>query len=569
MTRRFDAVLDADVLIAGGGAAGLRAAAAALECGARVMLCSKKQPGSGGSTFLYPGGSIGMNAITHPETGDSPEIFYREILSAGQGALKKELAEILAERCTDEFRALEAQGVRFRRNADGSYRSVVPCFGRLLRGANADVADYRRALLRGAQGAEVLAGTSVLSLVVQDGVCCGAVAEDVGGRLLLLRAGAVIFATGGGADLLDFAESSCDLSADGCAMAYLAGVPLVNLEFIQFAPAIVHPLALASFWPKALASPFTLTNGREEAFLERYLPPGISMEQGLFARTHDDPFSASNEGRFFDVALFEEWRAGRACAHGGLRIRFSREGLARNPYPFTSAWAQGLERSGADLFGAGCEILPSAFACNGGILTGTEAETALPGLYAAGEAAGGMHGADRLGGNAMAATQVFGGVAGTAAAAFARRNPSAAQPEAALQQLEQALTGGGVTLRPEELTHAVRSILYKCGSLGRTQLRCAEGLALLKRMRARVNPAAALYEGRRVQPAASAWHRLLMAINMLSTMQARRESRGAHYRVDCPQRLPCYHGYFLVRRNEGGPELEFVPTQETEPEKGD
>lgn len=558
---KIEAVLETDVLVIGAGAAGLQAAGTALRQGVRVLLCTKKAVGSGGSTFLYPGGSIGMNAITHPETGDTEETFYGEMLAAGDGALIPELTRILAESCTSEFREMEQKGVSFRRNTDGSYCSVVPCFGRLPRGGNAPVAGYRQALLRYASGATWLPNTTILSLVTQSGICCGAVAADACGQLLLIRAGAVVLATGGAADLFRYAESSCDLAGDGCAMAYLAGVPLINLEFVQFAPAIVWPVPCASFWTKALLSPFTLTNQLGERFLPRYLPQQESLDACIQGRVHDDPFSVSNSGRYFDIALFEEWRAGRACAHGGLHIQFEANGLAENPYPFTASWKSGLLDVGVDVCRDGCEILPHAFACNGGVVINQHGGTALPGLYAAGETAGGPHGADRIGGSAMAAALVFGRLAGKAAAAFSFAHPSAAEKTSALHQLmSQCDTGYGAG-DSTKITDEIRNVMWKCSSLARTESRCNEGLSLLMALEHSINPTASLSNGVMPQKIIPTWHRLLMAKNILKAVQFRKESRGAHYRADFPRRSSAYSGYTLVQHQNGVPMLQFVPNE--------
>ncbi len=543
----------ADVLVIGGGAAGLRAAAEAAALGTSVTLCSKSTLGTGGSTFLYPYGSIGINAITHPETGDNVDRFFQEIIEAGGGAVQEDLAWILAEQATDRFIELEKRGVRFKRGEDGGYRSVIPCFGKRMRGANANVIEYRNALLSWirAEGVCVLEHTAALELIAQDGVCHGAILSDSKGKVTILWATATIIATGGNAGSFAYAESSPECCGESYAMAYDAGARLINLEFIQFAPAIVWPMPLGPFLNKALLSGFTLENKNGEQFLRRYIPNEINPCECIADRVHDDPFSSSNRGKYFDIALYEEWRIGKACEHGGLRICFDRRMLRDNPYPFVMEWAEDLNRRGVDPFGEGFEILPHAFSCNGGVLIDCNAQTDVAGLFAAGEAAGGMHGADRLGGNAMAATQVFGRIAGANAAQYASR--SSARPlDSALKVFSQLMMDadtGNAPMDCEEASARLKRILWQGASLCRSEERIDEALNELRIIAREVNPAASIREGTAPQAAFALKHQLTSTELTLRAVRLRQESRGAHYRGDHPIPDQRYCGYFTLRRD--------------------
>lgn len=547
-------ICDTDVLVVGGGAAGIRAAIAARRKRASVLLCSKVKIGCGGSTF-YPGmESIGYSAITHPEAGDSEEQFYHEILQAASGAADPALARVLAWESTPRFRQLEESGVAFRRAEDGGYLSVVPCFGQLPRGANAPVASYRDALWRQlmASGASVRAGVTMLALVTQGEVCCGAVGLDELGKLAYFRAKATILATGGASSLYQYSLSTPVQTGDGYVMAYDCGARLVNLEFIQFGLGLTWPIPKMDFWSKSLLTCPTITNRFGEEFLPRYLPRHLSVGDCLTARVHDDPFSTTNGGHYLDIALFEEARKGNAMPSGGLHLRFDKASLLQDRQPYTKLWLQQMEQAHIDLFEEGIDVLPHAFAFNGGIYINPDAGTGIPGLFAAGETAGGPHGANRLGGNAMAATQVFGQLAGENAAGFALASPrSHLTSEELTLQLQEKFDRGGGIVGVSAMLAEVRAIMWRCGSLVREESRCEEGLEQLERLSRSFSLWRHLRDNVDVRGAASLYSCLTLSRLLLELIRYRRESRGPHCRLDYPRPNREYQGFLSAQKQDG------------------
>lgn len=543
---------DVDILVIGGGAAGLRAAAEAARDGGKVVLCTKKKIGTSGSTFFPGMEAIGMNAINHPEVGDSEEEFFNEVIDAGLGAADENLARILVDRCTSEFHTLEEYGVEFKRKTDGSYLSVVPCYGRLLRGSPATVTSYRDALWKMLMqsGANVRTGICMLSLVVVEGKCFGAVGWDEQNKLAFFRAKATILATGGASSIYEYSLSTPDQTGDGYVMAYNSGASLMNLEFIQFGFGLTWPVPHLDFWSKCLSSIPEITNRFGKKILPDYLPKDISEKDCLVARVHDDPFSSSGIGQYLDIAMYEEWRKGNAMDSGGIRVRFDKGMVLQDDNEFTSMWIQRMEEDHVDIFGEGADVMPQAHCFNGGVYIGSHAEViGIKGLFAAGEAAGGPHGANRLGGNAMAATQVFGAIAGASASQYAADQESPCiSDQWIFRDLKKTYdTGEGLVDIPATMT-AVRQIMWRFAGIVRSEERCREGLEKIQEIERTFNPWQHFLQNKDSRKAVDLYSYLCLSKMLLEIMRYRKESRGPHFRLDYPDMDPEWKGFVTIKK---------------------
>ncbi len=546
-------VCDTDVLIIGSGGAGIKAALKAAKSGAKVLLCSKKRFSQSGATF-YPTlqNFGGMNAVTRRDLGDSEEQLLAEIIAAGDGAADEKLARVLAEGCTPAFRELEDEyGLSFLKDKTGQYASVVCCFGQYERGGCTPMPQFKQTMWRHLMlaGVQVRSGVDAACLVLEGNRCVGAVALDELNQLVFLRAKATVLCTGGSCGIYQYSLATDDLTGDGYTMALDAGAELVNMEFIQFIPGLTAPITKFLFQQRGLEFMPELKNRLGEDFLPSYLPAGLSREECLRERSTHGPFSTAVVGRYFDIALYEEWRAGRAFDNGGLMLRYPTSIRQDQRYAIKSllAW---LEQYEVDSVNDGFCLIPHAQGFNGGIHIQENANAGIPGLFAAGETAGGPHGADRLGGNAIAAGQVFGSIAGTSAAAYAasRQQPDTNAAEAYAQMHSRISNVRGGCVDIAVMRKKIRRIMWENGAICRSERRCEEGLTDIHRMMASFNAIQQMESGQTGRQVLALYNDLRMAEILLSVMERRKESRGPHYRLDFPDKDPEMNGYIAVKK---------------------
>ena len=468
--------IDTQVLVIGSGGGGIKASLEAAGRGAEVLLVSEQSFGTSGSTF-YPGvPGWGMCCVLFE--GDSEEKYLEEILEAGQGAADPKLSKIIAGEATNRFKELEGYGLEFNKTQDGEYASVIPCFGKTLRGsATYGIDKIRKVMWKQLMksGVKVRQNVTAVCLVVKDGACCGAVVIDETNSLCFIRAKATVLATGGACGLYKYSLATKEQTGDGYRMALEAGARLINLEFIQFIPGITKPVSKTLFQEKNLDTFPKITNKDGKEFLYDYLPADVTMEQCLTERAKHGPFTNIDCSRYMDIAMIEEWRAGRAFPEGGLHMQYPESVLEDKRLSITS-WLEWMSSKGIDVVNEGFDMLPHAQGFNGGIYIDENASTGVPGLFAAGETAGGPHGADRLGGAAIAATQVFGKIAGGSAAEYAQK---AKMPDVSEQFAQECLIetigtkGGGIT-DIDAAMEQIKTIMWDCGSIVRSAAQLRE-----------------------------------------------------------------------------------------------
>lgn len=555
---------ETDVLIIGSGGAGIKAAIKAAEQGAQVLLVGKFTFGRTGATF-YPGTpGWGMQAVIHE--GDTVDTFYEEILEAGAGMADPLLARILAEKSTEAFHELESYGLQFERHEDGRYKGVIPCFGKRLRGSSTLGMDrIRKALWLQVQKRAVLLRqrVSVIALIKKDDRICGAVALDEQDELFYIAAKAIVLATGGACDLYQYALATPDETGDGYAMALQIGASLINIEFIQFIPGLVWPVKKKLFQEKNLDTLPVFTNRFGEDVIRKYLPSTYTVEQCLTERAKHGPFTTSDVSFYVDVALYEEAIRGHTLPSGGIHVQYGKQVLADDRW-FIKNWLSWMQNMGVKPVEEGFDIIPHAQCFNGGIAIDEKTNTGIAGLYAAGEAAGGAHGADRLGGAAIAATQVFGSIAGAESAIFAAQQKTIVPlsdrdlKKALEEQFDRA--GGGL-INIQEAMAEVRRIMWQCGAIVRSEDRCKEGLARIAAIESAFNPIRHYENRTAIRHVAALNSMILTSKAILTAIQERRESRGPHYREDYPFPQQAYEN--RIRLHKEGPRLitEKYPVQ--------
>jgi len=533
--------IDTDILIVGAGGAGMYAALSAVRNGAeRVLLADKSLVGRGGATVMA---QMTVAAALAEEGEDDPDLHLADTLEAGRGLCVEPLAGALCEDAPARIHEMEEWRVGWARRDTGRIAQVTApghsrprcCYVDFLNTGPAVAATLRR---RVAQVSAIrrVSNLTVTDLVTSGGEIAGAVGLDLSeGRAVTIAAEAVIIATGGLTRLYRRSSASANMGGDGYALALGAGAELIDMEFVQFFP-IGHLAPRLVGMDPIMWDPFRyklggrLLDGAGNEFLARY----GSDEAGAYTTPRD----------IATYAITKEVAAGRDSPHGGVYLSFEH-------VPHTALEAafgpviDRLARHGIDLTKAPIEVSPIAHYHMGGIAVDTRMASRVPGLYAAGEAAGGANGANRLSGNAIPEALAFGERAGRFAAAYAAGRRPVAWPRDldAVGRIAKAAEGRRGVAAAAELLEGLRAVMQEDVGPFRDAAGLSRALARLRDMRAEL-PALAIAPGRACNPALADWFELragLVAAEAVAVAAlARSESRGAHQRDDFPATDPAW-----------------------------
>jgi succinate dehydrogenase/fumarate reductase flavoprotein subunit len=521
--------IETDVLVVGGGGAAARAALAACEAGARTTIAVKGWFGwtglrgagaTGCGVAPWWGYSAGRGVPGKPD--EETELNVALILQAGLGMADPALVRSMVAGQDEARRDLERLGAVVAGGFSTSDRrrlvQVMPGLAYHVRASQAAVLDH----------------TMVTDLLMKDGACVGAVALDERrGEVALISAKATVLVTGGDAQLYMYnCHPSC-MTGDGYAMAYRVGARLINMEYMQAFLGTVRP-SLNLLWggwswrryPRVL-------NGRREDILPAYLPAGITVEQCLWERGGHNPFSTRDRAsRYLDVAIVKEVLAGQSAPYLGCYV----EGI--DPERVSPEHREWMRYRGIDL-AAPLEVSSVHQCSDGGLYISENAATSVPGLYAAGEVAAGMHGADRLGGHMMVNSQVFGARAGREAAALARARDTTRLGDsvtgAALERIESLRSARG-DLAPSRLLTMLQRSAWDNMLTVRHAGGLTETLRLVQQLRAESLPRLSVTTAGDLIRALELQNLLHVAEMVGRAALLRTESRGGHYREDYPKR---------------------------------
>jgi succinate dehydrogenase/fumarate reductase flavoprotein subunit len=520
-----------DVLVIGGGLAAMRAGLASAATGARTGLMLKGVLGQSGSSAIAGGGLAAvMNVRDVPE--DNVERHFADTLAAGDYVNDPDLVRELVTHAGEAIRELEGVGAQFVRKADGDievFLAPAHTARRSVRVQGGGTAQLIGPLVEHvkAQPIDIAEKTSALEILRVAGRAAGVLAVNEAG-LVLVRAKAVVLACGGAGRIYPLTSNMVESTGDGYGMALRLGLALTGMEFVQFTPT-----ALA--YPKELEGTSTggvllglagtrLWNSRDERFMERYDP--VRKEASTRA--------------ILSRAIQTEVVEGRGSPHGGVFLDLTRndaETLERLAAPFMKK----LGPHGIDIRHQAIEIAPAVHYFMGGVEINPRTETALEGLYAAGEVAGGVQGSNRLSSNSLSDVNVFGRIAGSRAAEHAARHSAVVDwrllEDAAEDALGDARAQGGRRSGPElERMHAkLKQIMFAHAGLVRDVEAMTRGIAALAGLRDELEARASVADG------GLARHyelRNMIAVGEAVTRSAlyREESRGAHFRSDFPDR---------------------------------
>ena len=558
--------LQADVLVVGGGGAASRAALSARQAGADVLVLAKAPLGVGGSTVHGASEIMSMGASGFGDRADGPEVHYRDTMAAARGFIDPKLVRALAEDAPARIRDLIDYGVPFDRAGQGAVHGARPGEERDFKLIRSDFGSYARAMgVSGktgkafvaalaeqaqARGVRVRAPAGLVDLLFDArGRAAGVLAYDAqAARWLVARARAVILGTGGAHGLFSQQVSTAEMTGDGQAACWRAGAELVNMEFHQFGPALVHPYVQLFSKACFVLHPRMLdANGRE--FLQDYLPPGTTAQEVYDEKVF--PFTISNASRWIDIAIAREIAAGRGTERGTVHFSFAHvpaEKIERT-MPNTARW---MRERGVDpqreLLDVGI-----AFQClNGGVrMVDDGARTSLPGVHVIGELAGGVRGPDRPGGNSLAEGQVFGHRAGVAAAQDARSSegPGPVAADAVVERLARAMRPNKA-VASRLLAASLRETMQRDALVEKSEAGLDRALGLAREIESML--ATGSNADKATLPEALTLENMATTARIiLHACRERRESRSGHYRTDHPERDDARFGTAWAMRREG------------------
>ncbi|MCC6534404.1 MAG: FAD-binding protein [Burkholderiales bacterium] len=556
----------ADVLIAGSGAAGMRAAIAAHDAGAKVVLLAKG-PRRANHTRMSGGR---YNAVSGANAQDSVEAFYRDTVDSGMGINDHELARILADEAMQRAYDLESYGLAWDRTEARKYYLSMTGGGTFVRtlGSIDEGIGITEVMLHQlhARSVPIRDFHMLVDVVVgRDGRVAGALALDLSrGVWRYYRCPSVIIATGGTSQLYETSSGPAINTGDGIAIALRAGAELVDIEFMQFIP--------ISFVSPPSARGYTLTEPAHYGM--RHFDPQaeaahlVNNKGERFVLAHDP---VRKEGSTRDVlarAIMIEILAGRGTPEGGVLMLPDKavfEAFLKERPTYVKRLLENYGEAQARLE-APIAVTPSALYTLGGVRIDPWCRSRVPGLYAAGEAAGGVHGANRLGGSSMPDIQVFGRRAGMAAAEEAKaRGPVAAadgvsEARARAAALEACMQRSG-GMRPVEVKKRVQKLMWDHVGLVRSGPKMEQTLRAFGDIRSQVLPAIKVTGASRILN--REWMEYLELENMLDIAEAmvassllRKETRGAHYRTDYPELDPHWTANVWVRREGAATKVE-------------
>jgi succinate dehydrogenase/fumarate reductase flavoprotein subunit len=548
-------VAETDVIVVGGGGAATRAAVSAAQSGARVIMLAKAPVGQGGSTVHGASEIMSMGASGYGRAEDGPEVHYQDTMQAAAGFIDPKLVRVLAEDAPARIRDLIDWGVPFDRTAAGDYKLIQSDFGSYARalGVSGKTGKaFVETLVKQARqhGVETRAPVALVDLLRNtDGTVTGVLGLDLSmRRLVLVSARAVILGTGGAHGLFSQQVSTAEMTGDGQAICFRHGAELVNMEFHQFGPALVHPYVQLFSKSCFILHP-RMINRLEHEFLADYLPAGMTAAEAMDEKVF--PFTISNASRYVDIAIASEIAQGRGTERGAVFFSFAHvppERLAAT-IPNTSSWmaAKGLDPQ-RDLLEVGI-----AFQClNGGVnMVGEDARTSIDGLYVIGEMAGGVRGPDRPGGNSLAEGQVFGHRAGVGAARYASERGELGQlnAEPVANRIERALKPNAA-FDAERQAGELRAAMQKHCLVEKDAAGLTRALDLAKQIREQ----GAIGGGASPDTVLSALTVDNMATTAYMILEAclnRKESRSSHFRVDYPERNDATFGHAISLQRDG------------------
>jgi succinate dehydrogenase flavoprotein subunit len=551
-----------DVLVIGAGGAGLRAAIASAEQGARTALVCKSLLGKA-HTVMAEGGIAASLGNVAPD--DNWRVHFQDTMFGGKYLNNWHMAELHAREAPDRVRELEQWGAVFDRTPDRKMSQRAfggHTYRRLVHIGDRTGLELLRTLQDKAvhEGIDVFMECTITRLLRDGDRVCGAFGYwRASGEFVVFAAPAVVLATGGAGKCWRITSNSWESTGDGQALAYEAGAELIDMEFVQF-----HPTGMV--WPPGVIGLLVteavrgeggiLRNANGERFMERYDPKRLELAtRDVVAR-----------------AIYTEVKEGRGTPHGGVLLDISHLPAATVRSKLPSMYDQFMELAGVDITRGPMDVGPTCHYFMGGVRVDAETgASTVPGLFATGECSGGMNGANRLGGNSLSDLLVFGRRIGDGAARYGAEAPAPqiddAQPADAAAEMTCHLTGPGDE-DPYRLHAELQTTMHEDVGIFRDEAGLTSAVARLDELERRAADARSPSSTTVYNPG---WHLCRDLRNMVIVSQAvaraallRQESRGGQSRLD----YPAYDDFWgehniVVRKEAEGMRVEPKPVVKT------
>ncbi|HEX7065750.1 MAG TPA: FAD-binding protein [Bacillales bacterium] len=528
-----------DVLVIGSGAAGMMAARAASDSGAEVIIADKSLVGRGGATVLA---QMTVAVALGEAEEDSPGIHFEDTMEGARGLADPEIVKTIVDRAPEVILEVEGYGVRWAKTEEGKRSQVIsPGHSRkrcvyvdILNTGGATSKGLRKAIWRD-EKIKRLKNVVITRLVQHEGKVVGAVGFSMEDMVPVgISASRVILATGGLTEVYERNSASTNMTGDGFLLAAMAGAELQNMEMVQFFP-IAHLYPPLVGIDPIMWDPFRyklggrLLNGNHEEFMGHY----AGEKAGKYTATRD----------LTSYAIFREVEEGRGSPHGGayLDFRMVPEDKLRQGFgPVIDI----LQSQGVNLTKDMVEVAPMAHFMLGGVRVDAEMKTSVPGLLACGELINGMHGANRLSGNAITESLVTGRIAGEAAGRVRKSAfDSVVREEVAnewerLQQFWHPRNVKEDEASMLEIRRRIQKVMWQGSGPLRTEAALKQALKEIRGLRKECQGASLAQQNRyalSVVEKIEAYNMTLIGEAIVQGALERRETRGAHVRLDYPE----------------------------------
>lgn len=541
--------LTTDVLVVGSGLSGIKVSKELAERQKHVLMVTKTKLASG-SSFYPLKASLGTQ-VTKDEA--DRDIFLKDIDDLSRGMHEEELAEIYVEEIPERVKEYEEIGIDAQK-LSGERKACFANHARdiyLLRDWE-KIRKNARNILESYEHFELMEKTICCTLIKKDDKIAGAVLIGPDQEFIFVECKAVVLATGGFGNIFKHNLNPADVDGSGHILALDAGAELVNMEFIQFIPGITSPRYKTLFGEQTLAYCTDIVDDEGNSILDPFLPEDVSKEECLSIRSGHGPFTHTFESKYFDIAMMK--RIIETKNENGFTLKFD-EKLYENEEEFYTVYLDWLKGKNVHLVEDEVRIAPFGHASNGGVHIDGYGRTGVDGLYAIGELASTVEGANRLGGNSTGACMVFGKRVALDCERYLEAGETA---DVSMEEAESYLTDVLKSKQKQEvqqespytvndIIEKIRELMWYHGNVVRSEENLTKAIAEIKQLEESFQPYTLMMQEKHARKSViKASNYIVLSQVLLQAMLERKESRGAHYREDYPEEREEYNKRLFI-----------------------